>query len=214
MKQHYQAGEVNPLLISNIVTAILALIFVGAAIFSYLGFQDQKQNVQRKVDAAVEIAKEDQKKEDEKRFIEQEKVPTREFVGPDSLGRVSFQYPKTWSVFVAKNSGGLETYLYPNIVPPISEQQPFATRVVIVDTPYESVLKTYEGLIKKGDLNSTPYTINGFSGIRLDGKFSKDREGSVILFQVRDKTLTMATDSVKYKTDFDNTIMKTFSFNP
>ena len=115
---------------------------------------------------------------------------------------------------MAKDSGGLEAYFNQGIVPPISEQEPFAVRVIIQAQPYEAVIKTYEGLVKKGDVKSAPYTTNGFSGIRLDGKFSKDREGSAVIFQIRDKTLTLATDSTKFKTDFDNTIMKTLSFNP
>lgn len=214
MKNNTESGEMNPLVISNVVTGLIAVIFASLAVWSYMGFVDQRDNVQKKIDIAVEDAVKDQREKDDKRFIEQEKVPTREYVGPETLGRVSFQYPKTWSGFVAKDSGGLEAYFNQDIVPPISDQQPFAVRVLIQAQAYETVIKSYEGLVKKGDVKSIPYTTNGFSGIRLDGKFSKDREGSVILFQLRDKTLSMATDSLKYKTDFDNIIMKTISFNP
>lgn len=209
-----QSGEVNPLLISNIITALIAVILAGTTVWAYSNFVDQRDNVQKKIDAAVDIAVKEQRDKDNERFAEQEKLPTVEFVGPEPLGRVTFQYPKTWSVFNAKVTGGLESYLNPGVVPPISEQQPFAVRVTIQSQGYEAVVKTYEGLVKKGDLKSSPYTINGFSGIRLDGRFSKDREGSAILFQVRDKTLTMATDSSKFKTDFDNIVMKSFAYNP
>lgn len=214
MHKNTQSGEVNPLLISNIITALIAVILAGTTIWAYGNFVDQRDNVQSKIDEAVKVAVEDQRKADDERFREQEKLPTREFVGPEALGRVTFQYPKTWSVFNAKITGGLESFLNPDVVPPISDQQPFAVRVIVQDQAYEAVVKTYEGLVKKGDLKSTPYTINGFSGIRLDGRFSKDREGSAVLFQIRDKTLTIATDSSKFKTDFDNIVMKSFAFNP
>lgn len=213
MQPKPQSGEVNPLLVSNIITALIALILAGTTIWAYGNFVDQRDNVQSKIDEATKVAVEEQKEKDKQDFMEQEKLPTRGFTGPDALGRVSFQYPKTWSVFNAKVTGELESYLNPGVVPPISEQQPFAVRVLIQAQSYEAVVKSYEGLVKKGDLKSTPYTINGFSGIRLDGRFSKDREGSAILFQVRDKTLTMATDSSKFKTDFDNIVMKSFSYN-
>ncbi|MGB3023676.1 MAG: hypothetical protein WBB39_02610 [Candidatus Saccharimonadales bacterium] len=213
MNRSSQTGDINPLLLSNIVTAIIAIVLVGITVWAYSNYIDQKDNVNKKISAAVDEARVEQEKKDNARFVEQEKVPTREFVGPDDTGRVSFQYPKTWSVYVAKNINGLEAYLNPSVVPPIIDTQPFAVRVIIVSQAYESVLKSYEALIKKGDLRSAPYSIRGFSGIRLDGRFTKDREGSAVVFKIRDKTLTMFCDSKKYLTDFDNTVMKTINFN-
>jgi cytoskeletal protein RodZ len=214
MKQSREAGEVNPLLITNIISGLLVVILTGLMIWLFMGYNDYKNNADQKVTVAVDKAKKDQQKTDETAFLEREKVPTRTFTGPSDLGSVSFQYPKTWSTYVAKQSLELEAYLHPDFVPPVSNTQPFAIRVVVEDRSYDTVLKNYEPLVKKGSLRSNPVTIEGFSGIRLDGTFTKEREGSAVLFKVRDKTLTIATDASAYKNDFDNTILKSLKFNP
>lgn len=210
-------GDVNPLVISNIVISLIALIFAGLGIWAFMGYLDYKNNGDKKVAAAVEVAKKEQAEEDEKKFLEQEKLPTREFVGPADLGRVSFQYPKTWSVYIGKNganNGDYEAYFNPSVVPMVSPEQAFAVRVVIESETYDSVVKSFESKVKKGDLRSENVTVNGFTGVRLNGKFSDTRDGSAVLFKVRDKTLTVATDRQENKTDYDNTILASLKFNP
>ena len=127
-----------------------------------------------------------------------------------------FDYPKTWSVYVADNgtSGDYEAYLNPVAVPTVSNSQPYATRVVVDDRTYDVVLRSYESAVKKGDLKSAPITINGFTGVRLDGKFSNTRTGSSVIFKVRDKTLILSSDATTFKNDFDNVILKSLDFNP
>lgn len=211
-----ETGSVNPLLISNILVGIIA---VGLAVFSvwaFMNYTDQKNNVDSKVSVAVASATKTQSDKDEALFLEREKVPTRTFVGLDDFGRVSFQYPKTWSVYIAVNgtSGRYEAYLNPGTVPPVSTTQPFATRVLVESRSYTEVLKSYESKVTNKDLISSPITIGAFSGIRLDGNFTKERKGSVVIFKVRDKTLTIASDADTFRADFDTIILKNLSFNP
>lgn len=211
-----EAGSVNPLLISSILLAVLTAGLAGFSLWAFTSYQDQKNHTDAKIEAAVTKAKAAQAETLEKDFVEREKQPYTKFNGPDDLGHVSFDYPKTWSVYIAKNgtSGDFEAYLNPGTVPTISNQQPYATRVVVSDKTYESTLKTYESLVKKGDLRSTPLTINGFTGVRLDGKFSAQREGSSVIFKVRDKTLVLSTDATAFKPDFDGVVLKSLDFNP
>lgn len=190
------------------------MVLTGLLIWTYLGFTDYKNNTDAKINAAVEKAKSEQKTIDEKVAMEREKVPTRMYVGPSDLGSVSFQYPKTWSVYVARQTDSLETYFHPEVIPPLSDEQPFALRVRVEDKAYETIIKSYDGLVKKGSLRSNPVTVEGFSGIRLDGEFSKQRNGSTVVFKVRDKTLVISSDASAYKDDFDNTILKSLKFNP
>ncbi len=208
-----EAGEVNPLLISNIITGISVVVLTGACIWLFMQYTHYKNDTDAEVSKAVTAAKEAQVKKDEADFFEKEKTPYRTFTGPADLGSVSFQYPKTWSAYTAKTTGALEAYFHPDPVPPVSLAQPFAIRVTVEDKTYDAVIKTYDGLIKKGDLRSNPYTANGFTGIRLDGKFSKDREGSAVVFKIRDKTLTVASDSSTFKNDFDSIILKSIKFS-
>ena len=212
----HESGSANPLLIASILLALLATGLAGFGIWAYTNYLDQKHNTDTKIEKAVTESKKVQAEVLEKDFLEREKQPYTKFNGPDDLGHVSFDYPKTWSVYVAKNASpaDYEAYLNPGVVPTVSNQQPFAARVVISGRTYESTLKSYEGIVKKGDLKTSPVTVNGFTGVRLDGKFSNYREGSSVIFKVRDKTLILSTDANAFRADFDNVILKSLDFNP
>ncbi len=212
----HESGSVNPLLVSSILLGLLATGLAGFGIWSYTNYLDQKHHTDAKIETAVTKAKAVQAEVLEKDFLEREKQPYTKFNGPDDLGHVSFDYPKTWSVYVEKNGslGEYEAYLNPGTVPTVSNQQPFAARVEITNRTYDSTLKTFEGLVRKGDLKTSPVTVNGFTGVRLDGKFSTYREGSSVIFKVRDKTLTLSTDASAFRSDFDNVLLKSLDFNP
>ncbi len=215
-RRNNQSGSVNPLLIASIVLGLFAAGFAGFSIWAFSNYMDQKNNTDAKISVAVENSKKAQASELEKQFVEREKQPYEVFTGPDDLGSVSFNYPKTWSVYVAKDgtNGSYEAYLNPGTVPTISNTQPFATRVVIDSKSYDDALKSFEGLVKKGTLKSSPITVNGFTGVRLDGAFSASRQGSSVLFKVRDKTLIISSDAAAFKPDFDTVIVTSLDFNP
>ena len=212
-----ELGAVHPLLVSSIILGLLTVIFAGFSIWAFTNYIDQKDNTDQKIEAAVTEAKKTQSVADEKIYLEKEKQPYLQFAGPDDLGRVTFSYPKTWSMYVAKDGaegGEYEAYFNPVSVPAIANDQPYAARVVVADTTYEDSLDDYQSAVKKGDLKSSPITVNGFSGIRLDGTFSKSRAGSAVIFKVRDKTLSVFTDASAFQTDFNEAIVKSLDFNP
>lgn len=212
----FERGSVNPLLIASTILALLAAALAGGFIWAYSGYVDQRDNVNDKVAIAIEAAKKEQSQADEKQLLEAVKQPYTQLVGPDDFGRVTLSYPKTWSKYIAKDGAGgaYEVYLHPGGVNAISNTQAYAARVLVEDKSYETAVTSYSSLVKKGDLKSTPVTIGNFTGIRLDGKFSESRTGSAIVFKVRDKTLTIATDSSSYQKDFDEVIIKSLNFNP
>jgi hypothetical protein len=215
-RQYDQRGEVNPLLLISIVLTILVLGLGSFSIWAYVNYTDQKNNVDQKIAAAVADAKRQQTTDDQAKFAEQEKQPTRPFAGPDDLGRVSLSYPKTWSVYVDKDgssNNNYEAYFAAGVVPPILSKTPYALRVTVENKTYEEVLKAFQDTVKKGDLKSSPVTLQGQTGTRLDGKFSKDISGSMVLFKVRDKTLEVYTQSPTFQPDYDNIILPGLTFN-
>ncbi len=214
--KNLEQGSVNPLLIVSIILGLTSAGFAGGFFWAYGNFVDQRDNTDSKIAKAVTVAKTAQSAEDLKQFLEREKQPYERLVGPDDLGSVSINYPKTWSVYIAKNGlgGSYEAYLNPVSVPLVSSTQPFATRITIDDKKYETTVQSYEPLVKKGDLKSTPVTVNTFTGVRLDGKFTATRTGSQVIFKVRDKTLIVASDADAFQTDFNDIIVKSLDFNP
>jgi hypothetical protein len=211
----HERGAVSGLLIATISLALITAAAGSAAIWAYMNYTDQKTNVDTKIEAAVATAKKIQGDEDEKKFTERDKLPNRQFTGPDDYGRLTFDYSKQWSVYVAKDatSGGVyEAYLNPGVVPPVSNKAQYALRVTIEDKEYDSALAMYAPLVKKGDLRSSAISANGVNGTRFDGNFSKDIRGAAVVYKIRDKTVTLRTDADTFKPDFD-ALVQTIKFN-
>lgn len=213
----YEHGAVNGYLIAVILLTVSVVALVGLSVWLFIHYNDQKNNVDSKVEVAVAEAVRQTKEKEYDNFLEREKEPNREFVGPDDYGRLTFSYPKTWSVYVAEDvttsGSSFKAYLNPITVPPVSgSEQRFALRVLIEDRDVDTVINSYSGLVKKGDLKSSPTSANGVNGTRLDGSFNKNIRGAVVIYKVRDKTVSLFTDADTFKPDFEN-IIKTIKFN-
>jgi hypothetical protein len=216
MKLCFKKGAVDIWMIMTFVFIALAVAAGGLAVWSFINYNDQKDNVDSKVALAVAQAKKTQSDSDESKFEEREKLPNKEFVGPDDYGRVTFSYPKTWSAYIAtdvsSNGGDYSAYLNPDVVPTVSDTQQFGLRVSILSESYDSIISNYQSLVQSGSLSSTAITENGKAGVRLDGKFTDNIRGSAAIFKIRDKTLVIRTDANTFSTDFEN-IIKTLKFN-
>lgn len=217
MNERYsERGAITGGLIGIILLTVAVIALAGLSIWLFVQYNDQKNNVDGKIDVAVATAKRDQAESDETKFAEREKEPNRQFVGPDDYGRLTFSYPKTWSAYVADDGSkgdGYKAYLNPVTVPPVgSSSQRFALRVWIQNKDYNDVIDSYDSLVKRGDLKSSSTSANGQSGTRLDGNFSKDVRGAVVIYKLRDKTISVFTDADTFKPDFEK-IIKTIEFN-
>lgn len=201
---------------------ILAFVFIfttlaagAVAGWAYMNYLDQKDNTDAKVSTAVAIAVKEQADKDAAAFLEKEKQPNRQFAGPEDYGRLSFDYPKTWSIYVDKDSEEGETYaayFSPVSVPPVDNNTQYALRVTIEQKTYEDVVSDFDNLVKKGDLKASAVKADGTDGTRLDGNFTKNIRGSAVIFKIRDKTVTIRTDAETFKPDFD-ALISTITFN-
>lgn len=212
-----QRGAINGQLIVIICLLVVIVGLAGLSAWLFAQYTEQKTDVDGKIDVAVAEAKKEQSEIEEKKFAEREKEPNREFAAPDDYGRLTFTYPKTWSVYVDQDTSTTgnryAAYLNPITVPPISANSSrFALRVTIENIDYDKRLDSYKNSITKGELSSRPITINGHDGTRLDGSIERDIRGSAVLFKVRDKTMTVFTEADTFKADFEN-IIKTIDFN-
>lgn len=215
MNHRYESGAANTQLILTIVFIVTTVAALGVMIWALVNYFDQKNNVDSKVTIAVTNAVKEQADKDAAAFEAEEKKPNRSFSGPEDYGGVSFDYPKTWSVYEAKDASSgssYEAYLNPGTVPPVSSSQQYGLRVLIESKDYDDVVKTYEAAVKKGDLKSSVVKASGQDGTRLDGTFTKDIRGSAVIFKIRDKTLTIRTDADTFRADFD-AMVATIKFN-
>lgn len=205
--QTFQHGGVSGWMIAAICAITLFLATSVLSVWLLIAYTEQKSDVNGKINLAVAAGVKKQSEEDEVKFQESYKNPKIEFVGPSEYGRVSFMYPKTWSVYIDKDGSDRKdymAYLHPVSVPSISNSENrFAMRLEILNRNFDDILKQYEAQLKKGELKSSNTEYNGIAATRLDGAFSKDLRGSVVLMKVRDKTIRVSTDADTFKPDFD-----------
>lgn len=208
-----QSGIMNPLAIP-LVLAVLVLIAASVmAVVFYTKFIEQKDNNQPIIEAAVTKAQDAQKQKLEADFTEREKIPTKSYVSPAELGTVRLSFPKTWSSYVdTTKTGGMEYYGHPNFVP--AKNVNYALRMSVVDKPFSSEVKSYDNLVKKGELKATAVRVSGTTGTRLDGFLERDQEGSMVIFPLRDKTLRVWTESKEFAEDYNKIVLQALTFIP
>lgn len=191
---------------------LVAATFVGLFIWSRMDYSELNDNVELKISEAVSEAKTEQALAD----AEEAKKDTRAFTGPTDYGQLSFDYPKSWSVYVesdASKGGDYVAYLNPIEIEPVSDSTVYALRVTIRDKDFESVAKEYQKYLDKGEMSVETTTVAGVTANRYTGKFpNTDLNGVIVIFKIRDKTAVLRTDSMSLVNDF-NTILSTVKFN-
>jgi len=220
MKHLDQRGSIDSWLIAFIVAVVLAFGALGFGIWAFTGRQDYKNNVDEKISVAVTEAEQANTEKKEKEFAEKEKNPLRTYAGPATYGSVSISYPKTWSAYVdetAKTNIPLSGALNPGFVPGIQSSLPVALRFTVTSNNYANVVRTFDSQVKAGKIKVTPYKaekVPSVTGVRLDGEIVKDKQGSMIIVPLRDKTLQVSTESPQFISDFNTIILPNLVFVP
>lgn len=197
-----------------VVTGIIAVVFIWLYVQKYIEWNNISTDLDGQIDKAVAEAVANNTSELETEFAEREKYPYKSFMGPVDYGSFSFEYPKTWSVYIARdaaNGGDFEAYLNPVEVEPVSSSTINALRVRIRDTAFESVAKSYEGSIKNGKLTLRTETVGGALANIYTGELSSNMRGAVMLLKLRDKTVILQTDAEIFLDEF-NRILQSVSF--
>ena len=210
------AGLVKTIVI--VVLTLVALTFIGLFIWMFMQYREARDDVDGQIAVAVAEAKDEQAAQDEAERLESEKYPYRVFSGPVDYGQLTFEYPKTWSVYVAAaaNAGGdFYAYFNPIQVDAVSQGTINALRVAIYNSSFESVAAGYEREMANRDSNLTmdTITVNGTTANRYTGTIpGTDLSGFIVIFKIRDKTAMLRTDSVLFEEDF-NKLLETVTFN-
>ncbi|MBR2587197.1 hypothetical protein IKE71_02365 [Candidatus Saccharibacteria bacterium] len=207
----------NSGLLKTVIIIFLVLFLIGALFLAYYFYNEYKL-ASSDVDGQVAAAVLDREKEItdklEAEFAAREKTPYKTLTGPSDYGSVSFKFPKTWSVYVARdasNGGNYEAYLHPSEVPEVATGTIFALRLTITSDTFESVNSRYAYEVGK-TVSSSAITVGSVNATRYDGKLPNSAQGSAVLFKVRDKTIVLQTDAEIYRDDF-NQILETVTYN-
>lgn len=204
--------------IAIIVLSLMTVTFIGLFVWKQIEFATVEDDIEGRIAAAEQKAKLEQGEEDLAKFAEEEKNPFRDFAGPADYGQLSFKYPKTWSVYVAKdasNGGDYEAYFNPLVVNTVSDNTVNSLRVVIRDKSFDEVVAEYQRALERKDsgLSMSTVDVNGITMNRYTGVIpNTNLNGVFVVFKIRDKTAILQTDAEQFVGDFD-TLLQTISFN-
>ena len=214
----------NSGLIKTIVIIILSLVavtFIGLFIWMLVQYNDVSSDVNGQIDVAVAAAKDEQATKMEAEFLEREKYPYKVFAGPVDYGQLTFEYPKTWSVYVAAAAtagGDFNAYFNPGQVDAVGKETINALRVSIRNESFDKVTEEYQKAMNKKDSGLTMESVTigkdaNITANRYTGKIpDTDLSGYIVTFKIRDKTAVLQTDSVLFTDDF-NKLLGTVVFN-
>lgn len=219
LKKLNNDGAASPLLLGLIACSILliiALIF-GASQMSKAN--DYKKNFDSKV--SEEVSKQSKVIAEQKQaeFDEKEKAPYKYWTSPTQYGSIKVGFPKTWSYYLElneANSSGqmINMYAYPDYVPELSRDTKYALRMTLETDDYNKVLDDYRKRSSKEGLEISTVQVSNVSGIKIRGAIENDTSGTLVVFPIRDKVLTVWTESKDYESDFENIVLKNLSFIP
>ena len=213
------AGLVKTIVI--IMLSLVALTFIGLFIWIMVEYNTVRSDVDGQIDVAVAEAKDEQATKMEAEFLEREKYPYKVFAGPADYGQLTFEYPKTWSVYVAAaatEGGDFNAYFNPGQVDAVGKDTINALRVSIRNESFDKVTEEYQKAMDRKDSGLTMESVtigkNGdITANRYTGKIpNTELSGFIVTFKIRDKTAILQTDSVLFQADFDK-LLGTVIFN-
>lgn len=203
-------------LVGLIIASLVAVTFVGLFIWMTVRYNTVKGREDVAVNAAVSEAVSAKTKELEAEFTEREKYPYKTFAGPIDYGELTFEYPKTWSMYEASDAalgGDYEAYINPDKVRPVSDKEVSAAiRVMIKDQTYDKFVKNYDNYVKNGKMSVSVRTINGENANIYVGEIPSSKlQGAVAIFKIRDKVCAIQTDAMIFFDDL-NKILDTVNY--
>ena len=207
--------------IAIVILSLVAVTFIGLFIWMLLERNEAQTDIDTKIQMAEAAARDEQSQKMEAEFLEREKYPYKTFSGPADYGQLTFEYPKTWSLYIEKAAtagGDFNAYFNPIQVDAVSEETINALRVTIRDESMDEVTEEYQKAIDRKNSNLTiesvtigknaNITANRYTGTIPNTSLS----GYIITFKIRDKTAILQTDSVLFKEDFEK-LLGTVTFN-
>lgn len=217
LKLFNQSGQVNAWVAATLTLALATLTLGGLSLYYLQVANRERATVDEQAASAAEAARIEQKQIDEAEFAEREKEPYRAYTAPTVLISLTLNFPKNWNIYVeetASSTTQLNVYANPALV--LADKNydgPYALRVRLERSLYTNVVNKRATQVEKGELTATPITIAGLNGTRYSGMVEEGHNGIMVILPVRDKTLTLWTESQNFAADF-NQIIERLTISP
>jgi cytoskeletal protein RodZ len=195
---------------SAVLVILLVLVIIGLGALAGIYFS-RYTVLQKEYDAQladdVEEAKAEQKKQDEVEFEQRQKEPFRTYASPTIFGDIKISFPKTWNIYALEEEQSdtqLDVTMHPDVVKSSRNSViPYALRVKLEREFYQEVLTAYDSQVEAGTIKAQPITVSGQTGTKLTGEIRKGVDGVLVIIPLRDKTLSIWTESDKYIGEFN-----------
>lgn len=211
-------GGVSPLLLGLIAVSLLLLVSLIFGLGKMSEANDYKNNFDQKVGTKVQEQSKLIAEQKQAEFDEKEKAPYTFWTSPTQFGSIKVGFPKTWSYYLdldqSNGSSPVNLYAHPDYVPKIDSDQKYALRLTLTEDDYNKVLDGYRKKSEKEGLKIGTIQISNVSGIKVQGLLTKKISGTLVVFPIRDKVLTVWTESNDFEPDFENIVLKNLSFIP
>ena len=201
---------------------IFGALFVGASVFGFWAFGEMnkyKNDTEEIVADAVTVAVDEAETTLENEFVEREKLPTKKYVGPTTYGSVTFDYPKTWSIYEVQQESGIVLNLYghPKSVREDDGTRTYALRLTLTPTTYDNQVKNYESYIDSNVLKATPFRLKNVQqvlGTQYRGEIRQGVQGLMTILPLRDRSLVITSESDQFFGDYTDIILDSLTFVP
>ena len=194
-----------------IFTSLLAVTFVGLFIYMYIQYDIAHTDVEGQVKERVAEAENELRTKLDAEFAEKEKYPYKTFSGPSDFGSLTFEYPKTWNLYVpndASHADDYHAYFNPGQVNVVADETVMALRVSIVNTLTDEIKSDFADKVEDGEMTVSTTVVNGNNVDVYKGLLDSDLYGIVCIFKIRDKTAIIQTDAYLFEEDFYNVLSK------
>lgn len=198
-----------------VFTSLLAIGFLVLFVMMYFNWDSARVDVNGQIDRAVAEAENKLRVKLENEFAEREKSPFKTFAGPTDFGALTFDYPKTWSLYVpddASRADDFNAYFNPGQVNVVSDSTVMALRVSILNTLTEDIKEDYADKVEDGEMTVSSTVVNGANVDIYTGELDSGYQGIVCIIKIRDKTAVIQTDAMIFANDF-YTLIGTIKFN-
>ncbi len=204
-----QRGE---LIVPLAISVVLLLASIGFGAWAFMGRQDYKNNVDIKIEEAVEAAEQNLTIKKDLEFLEKEKDPNDVYVGPSAFGTLTISYPKTWSNYLVEKAGTpIDGYMHPKYVSSNTNEVNYALRYQVLERQYDQELKSFESRVKTGKAKVSAFAFPSqpnIVGVRVEGEIDSRKIGVVTVVPLRDKTIKVWTEGEEFRDDFEKIISK------
>lgn len=208
-------GALNVLLMPLILAIVGFFGALGFGVWAFYERTDYKNNADKKIVAAVQVANQNLATQKDNEFLEREKFPLTEYQGPAQFGSIKVSYPKNWSAYIL-NADNAEYIFNPKFVSAVKEN-PHALKITVEDAPYDEAITKYESQIKEGVLRAVAYSlpkVPSVVGVKVDGQVRDGSIESIVILPLRDKTISIASQTPDRFKDFNEIILPNITFSP